>query len=370
MVMFKRKVLYLGGFDPRGGRFYHQLCASQVAKGGFSASPRRRTPGGDIGWDVTAEDRSFLTAHEFLVWDDLVRRLWVKGPVALIRTTLIAYANFIRLIDWKAARVVPRGSKITLFYPGASMLLLPIVVALLVWPILALILPWWLAGILALAGAVAINPSIMQRLHSKWLLRFIIFNDMVAREDVGGVLDARLRHFADRIDAALAEDWDEILFVTHSNGSVLAVPVLVDLLERHGGTLPERFSLVTLGCTIQLVALRKDAHGFHALLDRLVQGDFRWIDIGSLTDGACIPLVDPAIRRPVPRPSGLTQISPRWFRYCDPATYKARRMNKYETHFDYLRRLDSPSPLDYVGLTCGARPLTQSVAAFQAENHG
>ena len=32
MQKFKRKVFYLGGFDPRGVRFYHQLYRDQAAR--------------------------------------------------------------------------------------------------------------------------------------------------------------------------------------------------------------------------------------------------------------------------------------------------------------------------------------------------
>jgi hypothetical protein len=32
MEKFKRKVFYLGGFDPRGVRFYHQLYREQAER--------------------------------------------------------------------------------------------------------------------------------------------------------------------------------------------------------------------------------------------------------------------------------------------------------------------------------------------------
>ncbi|MET0240761.1 MAG: hypothetical protein ABW184_12785 [Sphingobium sp.] len=375
MATFKRKVHYLGGFDPRGARFYHGLCEEQIGKltGADAATVgKRRRVGGDMQWeiwgDVQGDDAAFLTNYEFLVWDDLVRRHWVKGGWGLIGHMVTAYRHFIAQIDWKAARPVPAGSKLTLFYPGASVLLLPLLIALPIWIILAQLVGAIFAGIPALAIGVWATPAVLKRLHSLWLLRFIIFNDMLARGATDPALGGRLDHFVDRIDASLAEDWDEILFVVHSNGSILAVPIMAALLDRHGGKLPDHFNFVTLGSTIQLVSLRRDASRFHALCDTLAQGWFRWLDIGSPTDGACIPLVDPFPKRPVSRPVGLLQFSPRWFRYCDPATYKARRRNKYETHFDYLRRLDSPSPLDFVSIVCGAQPLGKSIAAFEAQN--
>lgn len=373
MPMFKRKVLYLGGFDPRGARFYHQLAAEQVAalqgEGIAMGEPRRVKARGAVCWRTESADGRFLTETDFLVWDDVVRQHWIKGGWPLIAAGARAYRYFLGRIDWRMAKPVPRGSKFTLFYPGLSMLAAPLVVMLVLGALLALILPAWAAFPLGLAAGVAATPAILRRVHSLWLMRFIIFNDLLARNACGEALEERLAQFAARLDAVLEEEeWDEILFLTHSNGSMLAVPIMAQLLARRSGVLPERFSLVTLGGMIQLVACRRDAARFRGELDGLAAGQFRWLDLGSMTDGACIPLVDPCIGRPVSRPPGLIQLSPRWFRYADPATYEAQRRDKYETHFNYLRRLKTPSPLDYVGITCGDRPLAQSIAVFESEN--
>lgn len=372
MGIFKRKVLYLGGFDPRGARFYHWLCTEQIERlegeDAATISDARRK-GGNVHWTVEDESGRYRTAFEFLVWDDLVRHHWIKGGFALLGHGMVAYWNFLRQIDWRMARPVPRGSKFTLFYPGLSMLLIPLLIMGLLGGILSFLIPAVIAFPLGLAAGIGATPFFLRRIHSLWLMRFIIFNDLLAREATSPALTERLTRFVDTIDRALDDpEWDEIIFLTHSNGAMLAVPILADLLRRRGGSLPGHFSMVTLGGMIQLIACRRDATRFREQLDGIAAGDYRWLDLGSLTDGASIPLVDPCIGRPSPRPPGLIQLSPRWFRYCDPATYAKRRRDKYETHFDYLRRLDRPSPLDYVGLTCGDRPLPLSIAAFEAEN--
>jgi hypothetical protein len=156
------------------------------------------------------------------------------------------------------------------------------------------------------------------------------------------------------------------LLITHSNGSILSVPLTARLLDRHAAPAGP-FALVTLGSCIQLVASRRDAAWYHALLDQLAAADFRWLDIASITDGACIAQRRCALAARQENPPGAVQVSPRWFRYCDPAKYEARRRDKYQTHFDYLRRLDRPSALDYIGLIAAARPLAASIDAFKAE---
>jgi hypothetical protein len=383
MSPFKRKVLHLGGFDPRGARFYHQLLGEQVERANAIAqaqgdslrlalSPRRRR-GRDAGWDVTRSDDLCHAEFQFLAWDDVVRLHWPKGAWPLLGRMIAAYWRYLVQGRWGETGSVPRGSKIALALPGLMLARIALPVTLLAWLALAPVFyglhwRWALALLPAAAIGTAVGLARLERSNGLWLLRFILFNDMLARERTDPALAVRLDEFAATISATLDESRDEVLLVTHSNGSILAIPVLARLLELRLGVLPEHFSLVTLGGSIPLVGFRRDARGFHGALDLVAAARFRWLDIGSITDGASIPLVDPCLTRPVGPPPGLIQLSPRWHRYCDPATYAARRADKYLTHFDYLRRLDKASALDYIGLTCAHRPLTESIQAFEAEN--
>jgi len=374
MPAFKRKIFYLSGFDPRGARFYHQLLAEQAelhnrnAGTAITVGKRRREPPHSAAWTVEDKNAEIETDYIFMGWDDIVRTHWVKNPIALLKRSASAYWNFTRLLDWPIVKTFPFGVRFAFYYPGVSAILLPILFGILLCLPLAAWLGWrW--GLLAAAViGVAVAMFVIKKVQGFWLLRFIIFNDTLAGDRLPADVDARMAEFADQIRASLDEDWDEILFVTHSNGSIMAVPIMKRLLDSTGGALPDRFSLVTLGSCIALIGNRKDSKRFHGLLETVGQGDFRWLDIGSITDGACIAGIDPCISCAQPRRARLFQTSPRWFKYCDPASYQARRRNKYETHFDYLRTFDRISPLDYIALVGGARPLQQSIEAFRAEN--
>ncbi len=383
MSPFKRKVLHLGGFDPRGARFYHQLLGEQVERANAIATARndplqleltpRRRAGHDAAWDVLRSDFACHTEFQFLAWDDVVRMHWPKGAVPLVTKMLAAYWRYATQGRWSETSSVPRGSKIALIFPGMMVARMALEITGLAWLGLGLLFyllhwQWPLALIPAAAVGIVVGLALVERSHSLWLLRFILFNDMLARERTDPALEKRLDEFAATISACLDQDWDEVLLVTHSNGSILAMPVMDRLLALRGGALPDNFSLVTLGGSIPLVGFRRDARAFHAVLDRVAAARFRWLDIGSITDGASIPLVNPCLTRPAGPPPGLIQLSPRWHRYCDPDTYAARRADKYLTHFDYLRRLDKPSALDYIGLTCSPRALLQSIAAFEEQN--
>ena len=380
--MFTRKVFYLAGFDPRGARYYHQLLREQVAAGGDAAvavSPRRRV-GSDVVWEV-GDGATFAATHHFLAWDDIVRSHWPKGPLAVARATLGAYRGFLSHLDRRLVMGWPWGSRFTLFYPGATLVGVPLVAGLLTAGLLALAAHLALPALpartealavvaLTLALTATLTAWLLRKMHSMWLLRFIIFNHLLAARQAGNEIEARLDAFAETIAAALrdAAPGEEVLLLTHSNGSILAMPLMARLLDMFDGAMPPHFALVTLGSCIPLLAARRDAGWYHGLLDAVAARNFRWLDVTSPTDGACAPGVPPCQGRPIERPAGFRGFSPRWFRYADPATYKARRADKYNTHFDYLRRMERASPLDYLSLTCSALPLAACIAGFEAEN--
>lgn len=375
MPAFKRKIFYLSGFDPRGARFYHQLYAEQAALYGATAGceidvgKRRRQPPHSVAWTIEDRTNDSSTDYVFLGWDDVVRAHWVKNPLGLLKRSVSAYWNFTRLLDWPIVKTFPWGVRFAFYYPGISTILLPVLFGLLLaLPLILLLGAAWGVPAAVVVG-IAVAMFVVKKIQGFWLLRFIIFNDTLAGDRLPPDVDDRLAEFADQIRASFDEDWDEILFVTHSNGSIMAVPIMERLIGKTGGSLPDRFSLVTLGSCIALIGNRKDSHRFHGLLEKVGQADFRWLDIGSITDGACIAGIDPCISCAEPRRARLFQTSPRWFKYCDPDKYEARRRNKYETHFDYLRTFDRISPLDYLAISSGPRPLAASIEAFKAENN-
>lgn len=371
---FRRTVFYLSGFDPRGPRHYHAMLEEELgraASAGDAATitPRQRT-GGDSVCEITSG--ATTTHYVFLAWDDIIRANWPSRPHAVLAQAIRAYCGFTWRFAWRLAARAPAGSRKTLFYPGVNLLLLPplgviglTILAHLALPHVAL----WVIALVALAGVALLALIRLRALPSMWLLRFVIFNDALARRPPEAALAGRLDRFAARIAEALGEEGiDEVLLVTHSNGSILGVPLLLRVMTLAGRPLPAHFAFVTLGGCIQLLAARKDARWFHAMLDDLGAGGVTWLDIGSLTDGACVPLVSPLLGRAVEVPPGCIQLSPRWFAYADPAAHAARRKDKQATHFDYLRRLARPSPLDYPAIITAPRPLAASIAAFRAEN--
>ena len=370
--MFKRKIFYVGGFDPRGVRHYHALYHEAAQRWSertgkpLAVSPRRNLSPTRTDWTVGNPAEEAEASYTFLRWEDLVRRAWIRNPVALGWRALRTYAGLIGRFDIKMARSVPSGPIKTLFYPPVFSVALPLLLGLVPCLVALIWLPAWAALPVGLTLGIAAATPILRKLHIPWLLRFFTFNAETGGGEADPLLAERLDAFAADILAELDGDWNEVLLVTHSNGSILAVPLMERLLAARGNIMPANFALITFGQSIPLILCRGDAGRFRQQLARVGTGEFRWFDIGSPPDGAGFHGVNPlALIGAESRPA-LVHLNPRFYRFYDPDTYHSGLANKYEVHFDYLRVGDRVSPLDYPSITASARPIEASVAAFRA----
>jgi hypothetical protein len=374
MAGFKRKVFYVGGFDPRGPRFYHALAVEQLNRWQLrmeeevATSTRRTVSDTRIDWTITNATRQVETEYSFLRWDDIVRGNWIANPFALAWRAFRAYRDNIRHLDFETGKNLGKGPLITLFYPPLFTLLFPLIFGMPVALVLAIWLPWLLALPIGLVAGIMLARPLLVKMHTPWLLRFFVFNSELGGGEGDPALDARLDAFTDEIEASFAQDWDEIILLTHSNGSILCVPLMERLLRRRDGALSATFTFVSMGHCIPLVAGRRDAIAFKDQLRYLAEQDFRWIDIGSPPDGAAYSGVNPMLLvTPAPRPR-MDLLSPRFHLFYDPETYHKGYANKYEIHFDYLRTGDRVSEIDWPSLMATERTAEQAVADFRA-NH-
>ena len=369
--MFRRRLFYLSGFDPRGARFYHDLHREQLARRAertgevIAVSERSRGADKCFDWSVDNADADTHTRVTFLRWDDIVGKAWVKGHWNLALKTVRTYANNAFLLKWWTGWQLGKGPMIAMSYPPLFTLGLPLLIGLPIALLLMLVLPWWAALALASVPAVWLTRRLILRMRACWLVRLFIFTDDIARLGLPPDLAERLDAFAAQISAALDEDNDEVLFVAHSNGSILAVPIMLRLLELRGGTLPEQFGLVTYGHCIPMLTGRRDAKWFRAMLHRLSAHAFTWVDIGSPPDGAAFSLIDPLLPETTHGAIRLTLLNPRFYRFYDPENYRLDYASKYDAHFDYLRCGDRVSPLDLPSLSSAGINLATAIARFR-----
>ncbi len=374
MEKFKRKVFYLGGFDPRGVRFYHQLYREQAVRyaaltgEAVEVSARQSGPAGaavSACWTVLNPTADVETQYEYLRWEDLIGQVWIRNPLSLAIKSARAYAGHARHMDFLRMRRLRRGPVITILYPPLLAVLIPLLLVLIPGLLLSLLIPWWAAALVGVAISATLSGRILAKLVVPWLLRFMTYHGALARQGPGAALDQRLDQFAARIAQELDGDWDEVQLVTHSAGTILGMRLLRRLIALRGGALPDHFVMLGLGQVVPVIGLRRDAAWYHDDLRALADKPFRYVDVSSPPDGAAYFDVNPFQLVADGHVARVDMLSPRFHLFYEPENYHGGWSNKYEAHFDYLRVGDRLSPLDFISLTAGRRTVDEAVAVFR-----
>ncbi|KQM97963.1 hypothetical protein ASE85_13350 [Sphingobium sp. Leaf26] len=374
MEKFKRKVFYLGGFDPRGVRFYHQLYRDQAARhaaltgDSLAVSARRAGAAGSTvsaAWTVDNDAAGTQTDYEYLRWEDLVGKVWIRNPLKLAWRSIATYVGHGRFMQFKRMKALRPGPVLTICYPPFLAVMIPLLFALIPALLLWTVLPFWAAALVGVGVSALLSGRWLNKLVVPWLLRFIHYHHRLAAGGPGAALDERLDAFAQRIADELDGPWDEILFVTHSAGTILGMSVMRRLFDRRGDGVPAHFAMVGLGQVVPVVALRTDARWYHADLSALADKPFRYVDLSFPPDGAAYFNVNPLLLVADRHAARVDMLSPRFHLFYEPENYHGGWSNKYEAHFDYLRVGDRLSPVDFISLTAGRRRLDESIAAFR-----
>ena len=295
----KRVTFYIEGYDPRGARHYYNLYKQEAEKEsqkkGLSIDVSERTRSGEniqscrITYRKGEGDEPFetVTDYYFLEWDDLIRKNW-KTSVLSVFMDLWFYMRiymFTGLIV-KFGRLSPY-QMIAAFYP-VFYLLGTLLFAL--WGASYLYgfasdygygLLGFAAGAVLIWGMIKASVMLGNSLAVFWLLRIYVFSARYALEEMPE-LSKRIDSFAEKIARTLErveeDQVDELLIVSHSVGTIIAIPVLAEALRR--SKIPEallkRVSLMSLGECIALVSFLKKAADFKTAMRRLASISAGW----------------------------------------------------------------------------------------------
>lgn len=357
----RRRVFYLPGFDPFPPRKYREIYrregAAQAAISGYelALAPLAGRP----GWRVTAriEDQPVEAEIEVLVWHDLVRRSMAGGIWASYRHWARVIALYVGSgAIFRLARL-RKGPTIAALYPVVLLGLYLLAPLALVGALVAASGQVWLA--LPGLAAVPILLRALRRLDRRFYGFYLIHDYAFAAGARGATpraLQERLDRFADRIAAALAEDWDEVLVVGHSSGAQMAVLILDDLIR--AGRVPGRaaLALLTLGQVVPMVSFLPAARGLRGALRRLaVQDRVAWVDVTAPGDGCAFALCDPVAVSGVAPKGQLWPlvISAAFSQTLSPERWAALRWRFFRLHFQYLHAFDRPRDYDYFQITAG-----------------
>ncbi len=376
----RRLLIFLHGYDPRGGATYYKLYRDQAAKQAALRSQRLTIGARATGdplisiCEVNSEAAggAASTRVEFQHWDDVVRGHWARGDLAGVLEALrygwlyLRTGHFIRVLG------LQRNVGLLVLFPFlvvlAPVLLLATGTSLLAISIAAFGWPWWLALVLLPPGLFASFAAIRaldRRSQCLWLARALAFYGDEARGRTPEY-DRRKDELAARlVRHGNAAEYDEILVVGHSIGATLAVSILARALARD----PElarrgaKLALLTVGQSIPVLARLPQAGDFRSeLLACSLMDGLEWVDVSAKVDAAAFFRLDPVAASGLVRPAGPA-IRPRCvaapFRKLFSGESYARMKKTALVHQLYLLATERPGSYDFFEITAGALPLDQ-----------
>ncbi len=374
----RRRVFYIPGYDPFHPRRYRELYRSEARAqseiSGYDVAFSPRRPGTAHGWQVVGrmERGETETGIEVLVWSDIVRSSMAEGIIAtygqLARTawTYVASGVIFRVMRLR------KGPTIAALYPVVVLLLQLFVATAAGWGAALLLgrglgaagIPpevGWIGGVVLVWAVLWRFRALDGRIYAYYLMHDYAFT---AQE--GGaypaVLEARLAQFADRVAAALQEDWDEVLVVGHSSGVHLAVSVLADLIR--AGRVPASgpaLGFLSLGHVVPMAAFLPRARRLRADLAFLsARDELTWVDVTAPGDGCAFALCDPVSVTGVAPPGKRWPlvISAAFTQTLSPERWQALKRRYFRLHFQYLCAFDRPGDYDYFRITAGPQTLS------------
>jgi hypothetical protein len=377
VTVFRRKVLYIPGYDPFPPRRYRELyrteAAEQAAISGYDLALRPSPKGkaGPYGWHVTSVmERPAEADVEVLVWSDLVRQSMTQGIAGtywLLARTAWVYGASGAL--WRLIRL-RKGPMIAALYPAVLLLgqgLLALALgALVLW--LAAALPFGLEWPLA-AGAVwavlAGFRRLDRRLYVYYLMHDYAFTAM-ERGAYPAMLEDRLAAFRGRVRTALDSGVDEVLVVGHSSGVHLAVTVLADLIREGVPQDGPALGFLSLGQVVPMASFLPGAGRLRGDLAYLsTRAEVTWVDVTAPGDGCSFALCDPVAVSGVAPEGQLWPliISAAFTRTLSRDRWKALRWKFFRLHFQYMCAFDNlpgrRNDYDYFRITAGPMTLAK-----------
>jgi hypothetical protein len=374
MSVNKRVVFYLSGFDPRGVRHYHQMYKEQSKKQSkinnlsIDISPRLKIHNHIYQWNLESKyyDKNVHTTYNFLSWDDIIRKEWSYGIISYYKDLVFCIIAYIfNGLVFKFAKSSPK-QMLAAFYPVVY-LLISLYISLYSGIYLFQNLGEVLGAVIGSVCSVMIL-LILERIGNHigvfWLLRIYAFSVRFGNREVD-LMEDRIDYFSNEIANCVknSDDIDEILLISHSVGTILAVSVLSRAIQQIESLNWKKFSMITLGECIPLVSFQPKAKKYREELNHIATNNLLWLDYTSPIDGACFPLHN-FLKSSGIECDNYPNIyfrSPRFHKLFDKITYQKLRRNWYKTHFLYLMSTQYAGEYDFFTMTAGTNTIRNQI---------
>jgi len=365
----RRAVCYFSGYDPRGARYYHSLFKAESAKQAelagveIETGKRKKVSTHVNRWDVCWEGVDEAQT-DYFVWsyDDIIKNNWARTDFEIIVDFCKGYWELITSgLAWKGWKI-NWPTMVTLSYPvvmiSLQLLLIATIVGLTQWlsP-----LAWWL-NLLAVIPAVPLALRLGRYCDSKcnhyWIVRTMKFWAL-QRYRTDENFDSRIAEFSAELSKLdQSGDYDEIIVVGHSLGTVMCTELMAQALRDDSelGTRGAEVNMITLGGTLPFVAYMPKNHGFRSALEEVIHATrIDWLDFAARVDGPSFYMMHPmSTVRGWDGHGALPRLEPaRFFKCFTPEGYERIKADRLDLHFQYIMATELNDEYDYFRMVAG-----------------
>ncbi len=368
-VIRRRKVLYIGGYDPGTAAGFHRRFVRQLnifnrtwSVDSVCSDPSIR--GQNARWTVTttAPGWSVQTDFELLSWDDIIEREAAKPTLVRLGRSIAVYANLITSGTLRCYYIAnPRyfAFAITPLFQLLALILLATIVG---WVTdIALPTPW--SPVAGLAAALLTFAVLLKWLGQRWRMHQALDDWILSRDYIyqrRKELKERISHFATLISDALSNSGaDEVLVVGHSLGATFAADALDQALTAQHGEI----SFATLGATIPKCTLHPAASWLRQRITAVAQRPtVYWVEIQTRADPISFFRVHPVSLERIGNGGILRGVNPtirpaKVRDMLNPSTYQKIRWRPLRLHYQCVSANERKASYDFFMMICGPAPV-------------
>lgn len=375
VVVKKRHVFFVPGYDPQGARRYRELyrnhCTRQADISGYEIEMQGRPGREGYRWDLRAciDGETTQTSYTVLGWSGIVRDSMdhsIARTYYLLLKTAWIYVHTGALMRLFRLRPV---TMIAALYPVVMLMFQACLAIALAFACYAL-LGGAVGALIGLGLATAVL-ILFKRYDPKLFAHYLMHDYAFSAQFLGQtppILDHQLARFRNQISEALTSNVDEVLVVGHSSGAHLAVSLVADILrDRKKQSRRPVLSLLTLGQVIPMISFLPNAKKLRRDLNMLARASqIAWIDVSAPGDGGSFALCDPVHVTGVAPPEGEKLwpkvLSAKFSLTLSPETLRQTRWRFFRRHVQYLCAFERPQEYDYFQITAGPRSLEERFA--------
>ncbi|MDY3114291.1 MAG: hypothetical protein SOW25_08230 [Helicobacter sp.] len=361
-----REVFYIAGFDPRSPKYYYSIFKHNATKTSkIDSNSLFVSKLENNSFDISYKNCNIK--YNFLDWSDITKAHFHKTFLSVFYSlVLFLKYYFFSKVHYKIIKH-SRTQLIAGYYP----LFFITLSYSLVFGILTILyncFSWNLYLFLAVFSiafliSTKIIFSIGNRVGIFWLLSIYIFCCKYAKGDISGMSERNMEFALKIVDSLRKNSKDEILLVSHSVGTILAISVaaLVVKICKEQNISMDKLKLVTLGSCVPLTSLQKCALNFKQDLTILSKTNLIWLDFTSKIDGACFFMFDFVKIADIKAKFKPRYISVGFYRLYTKESYKKIRYKWYQVHFLYLKATEIDAGYDYFYLICDSKKLENKI---------